>query len=310
VSPLSDTWQGDKLDSKWHVTLHGDAQDYASDASIKVENGLLRLRVQSGEYWNDNDNGMFIWQPANGDFQITLDMRSITKDSGEAAKVGIMVRDNLDRFGLNVFDQAMPKGHNMQVRKAVGEATGPGSGCGGDNCVEWGDNSGDISTMKPILKRLTRIGKTFKADYSEDGGKTWKSQHEGDLAAQDTQEVELPDDVLVGIGVTGTAVGAVAEAVVGPFTFTQLAARPTGKGLIAGTATNDGGTPVPDTGLEVLKGTDVWAAASIRTSAMPPTPLPSSSIRARTRSAPLRTTPMRRAPPYRLRSRREGRCRI
>lgn len=43
----------------------------------------------------------------------------------------------------------------------------------------------------------------------------------------------------------------------GPFTFTQIAARPTGKGLIALTATNDGGTPVADTGLEVLKGTDV-----------------------------------------------------
>jgi hypothetical protein len=261
VSPLSDTWKGDKLDPKWHITLHGDAQDFASESSVKVENGLLRLRVQSGEYWNDNDNGMFIWQPANGDFEIGLEMRSITKDSSEAAKVGIMVRESLDRFSPNVFQQAMPKGHNMQVRKAIGETTGPGSGCGGDNCVEWGDNSGDISTMQTILKRLTRTGKIFKADYSEDGGKTWKAQHEGDLAGQDTQEVEMPDDVLVGIGVTGTDPGAPTEAVVGAFVFTQLATRPTGKGLVALTGTDEGGTPVPDTGIEVLKGTDVVASS-------------------------------------------------
>jgi hypothetical protein len=257
VSPLSDSWKGDKLDPKWHVTLHGDAQDFASASSIKVENGLLRLRVQSGEYWNDNDNGMYIWQPANGDFQVVLELRSITKDSSEAAKVGIMVRESLDRFAPNVFQQAMPKGNNMQVRTAVGESTGPGSGCSGDNCVQWGDNSGDISTMRTILKRLTRTGKVFKADYSDDGGKTWKAQHKGDLIAQDTQEVAMPDDVLVGIGVTGTDNSAPTEAVVGPITFTQLATRPTDKGLIAATATNDGGTPVADTGLEVLKGSDV-----------------------------------------------------
>lgn len=256
VSPLTDTWTGDKLDPKWNVSLLGDAQE--NESSVKVENGLLLLEVQSGDIWNDNDNGLFIWQPANGDFQVTLEMRSIEKSS-EAAKVGIMVRDSLNRFGPNVFQMAMPKGHHMQVRTEVGVNSGPGSGCGtagGPGCNQW-ENSGDITKMPTVHVRLTRKGNVFTSEYSSDGGKTWGPNHRGDEIVKDTAEVELPDDVLVGIAVTSNAAGTPTVATLGPITFTQLATRPTGKGLIAATATDDGGTPVADVALEVLKGDEV-----------------------------------------------------
>ena len=70
AASLSDTWQGDKLDPKWHVTVLGDAQDQASE--IKVDNGKLRIRGGGSDIWINGDNGTFIWQPANGDFSYHL----------------------------------------------------------------------------------------------------------------------------------------------------------------------------------------------------------------------------------------------
>ena len=91
------------------------------------------------------------------------------------------------------------------------------------------------------------------ARRSDDGGKTWGILHDADHADRDMVDLDLPDDVLVGI-----ATGAVfdptltdrptTEAVVGPFTFTQTASqtRPTTNGLIALTAVDNKGVPAPD----------------------------------------------------------------
>src|SRR5438093_281628 len=73
-SNLSDDWKGTQLDPKWHVTLVGDAQADPSDTPVKVDNGLLRLMVDSGETFNGGDSGIYLWQPANGDFQVTLEI--------------------------------------------------------------------------------------------------------------------------------------------------------------------------------------------------------------------------------------------
>src|SRR5712692_10293398 len=64
-------------------------------------------------------------------------------------------------------------------------------------------------------------------------------------------DLDLPDDVLVGIATCAVFDPTLAdkpttEAIVGPFTFTQTATRPTTNGLIAVTAVDDKMVPVPD----------------------------------------------------------------
>jgi hypothetical protein len=256
-SPLSDAWKGDKLDAKWHVTVLGDAQD--QESSIKVENGALRIRGGGSDIWGNNDNGIFIWQPANGDFQVTLEMRGL-KRTDPSAKVGIMVRSSLDRSAVNTFLQGMPKGGALQSRLEFGVDSGPGSGCPGADCNPWGDpDTSDLvdNPMPTILQRLTRIGKNIKAERSYDGGKTWVGLRKGSLAERDVATIDLPDDVLVGIGYTSHNSGEVGEALLGPITFVQTAARPTDNGLIAGLAVDANGKPVPDVNLVVKKGNDV-----------------------------------------------------
>ena len=98
--------------------------------------------------------------------------------------------------------------------------------------------------------RLTRTGNTFVAARSDDGGKTWGTLHNEDNPDKDIVEVEMPDDVLIGIAscavfAPGTEDPPTTEAIVGPFTFTQTAARPTTNGLIALTAVDDKGVHAP-----------------------------------------------------------------
>jgi hypothetical protein len=169
-----------------------------------------------------------------------------------------MVRANLDRTGANVFAQGMPKGGTMQSRPEAGEASGPGSGCPGDECNPWGDpDTSTLGDMPTIHQRLTRIGNQITAERSYDGGKTWGGLHTGSLAAQDKVTINLPDDVLVGIAMTSHNSGEVGEALLGPILFTQLATRPTTNGLIAATATDANGKPAADVNLIVKKGSDV-----------------------------------------------------
>jgi regulation of enolase protein 1 (concanavalin A-like superfamily) len=253
--PLSDKWAGDKLDARWNVTVLGDAQD--QESSVTVENGKLRIVAGGSDIWNDNDNGIFIWQPANGDFQVTLEIQGMQR-TDPSSKLGIMVRSSLDITAANIFTQVMPKGGTMQGRAEAGATSGPGSGCPGDNCNPFGDpDEGDLGNQPTILQRLTRTGNTFKTDRSYDGGKTWVGLHTGSLAAQDQAELALSDDVLVGIAMTSHNTGEVATGIVGPISFTQNATRPTGNGLVAATAVDANGAPVYNAGLVVKKGSDV-----------------------------------------------------
>lgn len=253
--PLSDTWRGDKLDTKWHVTVLGDAQE--QNSSLKVENGHLRIRVGGTDIWNDNDNGIFIWQPANGDFQVTLEMTGLTRTSA-SAKLGIMVRQSLDIASPNVFMQGMPKGGTMQARREYGGTSGPTSGCPGDECNPWGDpNESTLGNMPTILQRLTRTGSHFKAERSYDGGKTWVGLHTGSRVAQDEATVSLPDDVLVGIAMSSVNGSEVGEGLIGPILFVETAARPTENGLVAATATDSNGKPAADVGLILKRGSEV-----------------------------------------------------
>src|SRR5690349_5064709 len=62
-APTSDDWKGDKLDlNKWHFTILGDAQQ--SEHSAEIKDGALHIIAGGSDIWGDNDNGVFLWQPA------------------------------------------------------------------------------------------------------------------------------------------------------------------------------------------------------------------------------------------------------
>ena len=248
-APQIDDWSGNKLDlTKWHFTVWGDAQ--LSEHSAEIKDGALHIIAGGSDIWGDNDNGVFLWQPANGDFQATLEIRSV-KMIGSTTPVGIMVRPSTDLHAPEVMVKAVPIGTHLQHRLEVGGDTGPGTSSSGS--LPWGDGSGNGPT---IMLRLTRTGRTFVARRSGDGGKTWGTLHDADNADKDMVDLDLPDDVLVGIATcavfdpTGTD-KPTTEAIVGPFSFTQTATRPTTNGLIDVTAVDSKMVPVTDALLTV-----------------------------------------------------------
>src|SRR5688572_21463957 len=72
----SDDWKGSALDlTKWRFTVWGDAQ--LSEHSAEIQDGGLKIIAGGSDIWGDTDNGVFLWQPANGDFEATLEIRSV-----------------------------------------------------------------------------------------------------------------------------------------------------------------------------------------------------------------------------------------
>jgi hypothetical protein len=248
-SPQSDDWKGNTLDlAKWHVTLLGDAQTEAN--GLEVNNGSIKITAGGFDIWNDNDNGFYMWQPVNGDFQAQIEVRTL-KMVASGTAVGVMVRPSLDIHSPHVFMKEMIVGTHLQFRAKVGDDAGPSSGAAGR--LPWGDNSGNGPTVQ---LRLTRTGNTFKSERSDDGGKTWGRLHDADHPDTDVVQVSMPDDVIVGIACTAVNGDAgntdSTEAVVGPFVFTPLATRPTTNGLVAVTAVDANNAPVA-TGFLLVK---------------------------------------------------------
>jgi regulation of enolase protein 1 (concanavalin A-like superfamily) len=251
-TPQNDDWKGTTLDlTKWHPTVLGDAQTETN--GIAVNDGTIKITAGGFDFWNDNDNGMFLWQPANGDFQATIEVRTLKMlDSNTDTMCGIMVRPSTDFHSPHVMLKTRIDGTHIQYRANVGDQAGPSSA----GRLPWGNNDGTGPTMQ---LRLTRTGDMFKGERSLDGGKTWGSLHDAADAANDMVQVPMPDDVLVGIAVSAVdaTTGATdsTEAVLGPFTFTQTAARPTTNGLIAVTAVDSKMAPVTDAVLIVKDST-------------------------------------------------------
>jgi len=246
-TPQGDDWKGATLDSaRWHFTVMGDAQ--LSPHSAEIKDGNLKLVAGGSDIWGDTDHGVFLWQPANGDFQATLEIHSV-KDIGGTTPIGIMVRSSTDAHSPEVMLKATPTRTHIHHRDTPSGGTGPSTG--GSGSLLWGDGSGNsLPNQPPLLVRLTRTGDKFVAARSDDGGKTWGTLHDADNQDKDTVEVALPDDVLVGIASCAvfdptSEEKPTTEAVVGPFTLTQTASqtRPTDKGLIVLTAVNDKGDP-------------------------------------------------------------------
>jgi hypothetical protein len=250
-TPTSDDFKGDTLKPFWHTCILGDAQN--QESSVTVKDGALTLVAGGSDMNQATDNGIFLWQPANGDFQATLEIRSLTL-TDQSNKLGIMVRPSIDSHDATAFGYAMVKGFHVDSRAAVGVNHTPGSG----NRVPVGDGAANIAS--PYTLRLTRKANDFTWELSSDGGKTFGSLHTM-ATPPDSATVTMPDDVLVGIGMTSHSTSQVMTAVLGPFTFTQTTARPSTMGLVAATATDANGAPVAGSSLVVKKGTDIVASS-------------------------------------------------
>jgi regulation of enolase protein 1 (concanavalin A-like superfamily) len=233
ASPLDDDFNAPSLDPKWTVSVLGDAQ--LQEHSAKVENGKLVLVSAGRDIWDDNDNGIYVWQAATGDFRITLKLERLD-ETDASAKLGIMIRQDLDIHAPNVFAMAMPKGIHIQGRDTRGGSTGPVS----TGRIEWPDRG-----QSTIWVRVTRTGDDFKQEASYDG-KEWVSTHDEANRWKDIRTVKLPRTVLVGIAMTSHQSTTTTTGIVDDFVFEQLGdGPPPGTGFVVPDAVDEQGNTQP-----------------------------------------------------------------
>ncbi|MGC8834817.1 MAG: hypothetical protein ACP5R4_12275, partial [Armatimonadota bacterium] len=247
ASPLDDNFNTPSLDPKWTVSVLGDAQ--LQEHSAKVENGKLVLVSAGRDIWDDNDNGIYVWQAATGDFRITLKLERLD-ETHDSAKLGIMIRQDLDIHAPNVFAMAMPKGIHIQGRDTRGGSTGPGS----TGRIEWPDRG-----QSTIWIRVTRTGDDFKQEASYDG-KEWMSTHDEANRWKDIRTVKLPRTVLVGIAMSSHQSTITTTGIVDDFVFEQLGdGPPPGTGFVVPDAVDEQGNTQPG-GVAVLRNGKVIGA--------------------------------------------------
>jgi uncharacterized repeat protein (TIGR03806 family) len=118
-------------------------------------NGVFSVQGSGDDIWNNADAFHFVYQPFNGDGQISARVISIQNTGGGWPKAGVMIRESLSAGSRHAF---------------VLMSTGNGAS------FEWRTNASGVSTSivvrgisAPYWVKLTRNGNVFTAYDSSDG---------------------------------------------------------------------------------------------------------------------------------------------
>ncbi len=180
------------LDAGWQTALLGDA---TGDASIV--DGRLRVSSTGSELYHGDDNGVFVYRQAQGDFRVEVTVDSLPQDvGGQYRKACLMVRGtNGVDAGIGMLDPRLMAclvphfptpdvpAFQFDVRFADG-----------GTAVELASTVTELP--EPVRFALTRRGSEVTVSYSADGGLTWVEPVGG---AGGTVEIELGDVVHAGV---------------------------------------------------------------------------------------------------------------
>jgi YVTN family beta-propeller protein len=127
------------------------------------------------------DQLQFLYRTMTGDGRLTARVTAV-ENTNTTAKAGVMFRDTLDANSRMTLENIRPTAGNAAVllwRSTVGGAAGSAT---------------DVGIVTPYWVRMTRIGATFKAEYSADGV-AWVQQGT-------TQTITMGATIHVGLAVT------------------------------------------------------------------------------------------------------------
>lgn len=147
---------GYDLPSPWQTTDFGTNVEGES----YFKNGKFHLKSYGWDFWNNVDNGMYVYQPLDGDGEIVA--RVYDQDAfTEWAKSGVMIRESLTATSKHAFMSITPfQGPAFQYRVENNNAS--------SNSNTWNQR-----TAKWV--KLVREGNTFTGYYSVNGT-SWVQQ--------------------------------------------------------------------------------------------------------------------------------------
>ncbi|MEO8255926.1 MAG: Ig-like domain-containing protein [Acidobacteriota bacterium] len=143
--------------------------------SASHSNGTFTVKAGGVDIWDASDQFRFVYQPLNGNGEITARVTGLT-NTDAWAKAGVMVREDLTAGARNAMALVTP-GSGLSFQRRVT--------AGGSNVSNWG-----ISGAAPQWVRLVRAGSTFTA-YRSTNGSTWTVMGTATIAMKATVYVGL-----------------------------------------------------------------------------------------------------------------------
>jgi regulation of enolase protein 1 (concanavalin A-like superfamily) len=158
------------------INLRGDFSGNRSlSSSVNSGNayeyqGIYYIDGSGNDIWNTSDEGHGLWRWLSGDFTITAKLTSLS-NTNEWTKTGIVIRENDDANAKYAGVLATPTSSHgvvMQTRTTKGGNT---------------NSHASVNISLPVWLRLTRIGNSYKGEYSTNGT-TWTLLSEQTVASE------------------------------------------------------------------------------------------------------------------------------
>jgi len=158
----------------------------SGSVAFDAATGEITIRASGGDIWDAGDQGYFLNQAIEGDFQITARLLSGPTNTSAWSKAGPMIRESLEPGARSAMLYATAgNGVAFQWREITNEHTA---------LAQVVDAA---SLTVPIVLRLTRKGNVITSEFSTDDGKTFN------LAADPfTYEAGLPARLYAGLAAT------------------------------------------------------------------------------------------------------------
>ncbi len=178
-----------------------DIGEVGAAGSASEEGGSITVQASGADIWGDYDELHYVYQKLNGNGSITARVNSIEPNVNTWSKAGVMVRDSLLPESKN-FMTLVSKGNGVlyQWRSETGQAS---------LNIPVGLR---VSKTAPYWVRISRSGNVFRSFISEDGV-TWVAKESPDLADSGPVEIEMPQEVYIGLALTSHADGSLVTAV-------------------------------------------------------------------------------------------------
>jgi hypothetical protein len=162
-------------------------------------NGVWTVKGFGGDTWGRSDHFTIVYKPLKGDGSVTTKLLS-AEDASEWQKVGVMMREDLDRTAppmITVEKAGGTHGGESIIRGIDG-------GFGSKDRKMTGPNANDDQlfpdTLLPVWLKLERRGDRFTPYASADGA-LWIPVHRA-------QRIKMKDEIAAGVWLTGNSADA------------------------------------------------------------------------------------------------------
>jgi len=187
-APRPDSLRGDWIIPAWTI-------GNPNMNNLSIGNGALVISTEDGDVWQTTNNVRnLVWQPAAGDWTVTVTAKFPTLPDTNYQQGGIMVYDDLDNF----LKLDLEYNGNKRILQLGGEASAAFSAI--QQIPASGSTSFALSPDNTIMYRIVRSGDTYNFYYSVDNGSSFTA-----IGAAQTKALREPKVALVALNNSSAA---------------------------------------------------------------------------------------------------------